>query len=75
MNEMKMVKTAADLDRFFKVLQRVVAIGMGVMVIVMAVLTVVNAVRWSLRRNWHPITPPCWVTHGLPWLLVLRLLW
>ena len=45
MNEMKMMKTAAKLDGFFKVLQRVVAIGMGVMVIVMAVLTVVNAVN------------------------------
>ena len=45
MNEMKMMKTAAKLDAFFKVLQKVVAIGIGVMVIVIAVLTVVNAVN------------------------------
>lgn len=42
MEQMKMIKTAEKLDKFFKVMQRVTAISMVVVVCVMAVLTVVN---------------------------------
>lgn len=45
MNEMKMMKTAARLDTFFKVMQRIIAAAMIVMVAVVGVLTVVNAVN------------------------------
>jgi len=45
MNEMKMIKTAKGLDTFFKVLQRIIAVCMIVMVVVVGVLTVVNAIN------------------------------
>ena len=44
MNEMKMIKTAKALDAFFKVIQRIVAAAMIVMVVAVGVLTVVNAI-------------------------------